>query len=395
MKRIAVVGLYDIKNAGDNILCDATQYLIRSLEEAVEIVEVDVNPRKNRYKGFDKIPLKISDMMRKMDPHLFTYDCSNLFRYKYEYLMWWLKINKRFKEQLKDVDAIVFAGGGFLKFRTQGLNYYVEQIVKIAEKNNIPIMMNGVGIEGYDEKDIRCQRLKKAINKDVMKVITTRDDIETLQNLYIVNKNMKTARVGDPALWVPECYEVEPHERDKRVVGINVIRGRIYQSYGNTLSEEGLMNFYRLLIHELEDRGIEWKLFSNGMKADQVFGRQLIKSLGYDVKEKLLPAPGNVNQFIEILQSFDVVFGARLHACITSYALDIPVVGLIWSEKLRIFAQVIGKKSHFFEEYELNVKSMVDAIEECFNDSYDKKIRDNLRALTKNHVEYFLSLINE
>lgn len=393
MKKIAVVGLYDIKNAGDNLLCDATQYLIRSLKGSVEIVEVDVNPRRNRYKGLDKIPLKISEMMQKADPHLFTYECSNLFRYKYEYFMWWLKINKRFKQQLSNVDAIVFAGGGFLKFRTQGLNYYVEQIVKIAEKNNIPIMMNGVGIEGYDENDIRCQRLKKAINKDVMKVITTRDDIETLQNLYIVNKNIKTARVGDPALWAPECYGVKPYHKHKKRVGINVIRGRIYQSYGNTLSEEGLMNFYRLLIHELDDRGIEWKLFSNGMKADWVFGKRLLKSLGYNIKKKLLPVPGNVDEFIETLQGFDVVFGARLHACITSYALDIPVVGLIWSEKLRIFAQVINKKSHFFEEYELDVKTIGDAIEECFDDSYDTDIRDNLRSLTKDHVNYFLSLI--
>ena len=54
MKKIAVVGLYDIKNAGDNLLCDATQYLIRSLKGSVEIVEVDVNPRRNRYKGLFK-----------------------------------------------------------------------------------------------------------------------------------------------------------------------------------------------------------------------------------------------------------------------------------------------------------------------------------------------------
>lgn len=42
-------------------------------------------------------------------------------------------------------------------------------------------MMNGVGIEGYSETDIRCQRLKKAINQDCFKVITTRDDIDTLK----------------------------------------------------------------------------------------------------------------------------------------------------------------------------------------------------------------------
>lgn len=46
-------------------------------------------------------------------------------------------------------------------------------------------MMNGVGIEGYSETDIRCQRLKKAINQDCFKVITTRDDIDTLKTTIL------------------------------------------------------------------------------------------------------------------------------------------------------------------------------------------------------------------
>ena len=45
MKKIAVVGLYAIKNAGDNILCEVTQYLIRQNMPGTKIVEVDVNPR--------------------------------------------------------------------------------------------------------------------------------------------------------------------------------------------------------------------------------------------------------------------------------------------------------------------------------------------------------------
>lgn len=394
MKKIAVIGLYDIKNAGDNILCDATQYLIKDIfDEDVSIVEVDVNPNEKNFTGFSKIPLAISQAMQKFDYSLFAYETTNWFRYNYEYLMWWLKINKIFRTKLKGCDAIFFAGGGFLKFRTQGLNYYVEQIVKIATKHNIPVMMNGVGIEGYDEKDIRCRRLKKAINKDCMKVITTRDDIDTLKNLYITNPNIKISRVGDPALWVPECYNISHERVNNRVVGINLIRGKIYQAYGNTLSEVGLMNFYRVLIHELEDRGIEWKLFSNGMKADQVFGTRLLRSLEFDEREKLILAPENVDRFINTLRGFQVVFGARLHACITSYALDIPVVGLIWNEKLRIFADLIGKKNHFFEENEMDVIKIVDAIEESFDDQYDDSIRQNLRNLTREHVEYFIGLL--
>ena len=394
MKKVAVIGLYAIKNAGDNILCEATQYLIKQKNPEVQIVEVDVNPRIKSYKGLELIPFWISKVLIRVSGSIFKYENSSRFRYYYEYFMWWLKINHKFKTQLKDVDAIVFAGGGFLKFRTQGLNYYVEQIMKIARKNNIPVMMNGVGIEGYSETDIRCQRLKKAINQDCFKVITTRDDIDTLKNNYIVNPNIKIAHVGDPALWVPECYNMKRNENPSNVVGINVIRGRVYQAYGNTLSEFELLNFYKKLVQGVEERGWDWVLFSNGMAADQKFGAMLLRALGCSDRRKILPTANNSVEFREQIRSFKLVFGARLHACITSYALDVPVVGLIWSEKLRIFADVIGKKDSFFEENELNIDNILDAMEREMNSNYDKTIRDDLRTRTKNYLEMFMDMLD-
>lgn len=394
MKKVAVIGLYAIKNAGDNILCEATQYLIKQKNPEVQIVEVDVNPRIKSYKGLELIPFWISKVLIRVSGSIFKYENSSRFRYYYEYFMWWLKINHKFKTQLKDVDAIVFAGGGFLKFRTQGLNYYVEQIMKIARKNNIPVMMNGVGIEGYSETDIRCQRLKKAINQDCFKVITTRDDIDTLKNNYIVNPNIKIAHVGDPALWVPECYNMRRNENPSNVVGINVIRGRVYQAYGNTLSEFELLNFYKKLVQGVEERGWDWVLFSNGMAADQKFGAMLLRALGCSDRRKILPTANNSVEFLEQIRSFKLVFGARLHACITSYALDVPVVGLIWSEKLRIFADVIGKKDSFFEENELNIDNILDAMEREMNANYDKTIRDDLRTRTKNYLEMFMDMLD-
>ena len=394
MKKVAVVGLYAIKNAGDNILCEATQYLIKQKDPEVQIVEVDVNPRLKPYSGIERIPFWISKILIKISGYIFQYENSSSFRYHYEYFMWWLKIHHKFEKQLKGVDAIVFAGGGFLKFRTQGLNYYVEQIMKIATKNHIPVMMNGVGIEGYSESDIRCQRLKKAINQDCFKVITTRDDIRTLQECYITNPNIKTAHVGDPALWVPECYNIDKGNTVNNVVGVNVIRGKVYQAYGNTLSEFQLLNFYKQLIRGIEDRGWEWMLFSNGMEADQKFGYRLLNSLGYRDRSKILAPAKNSVDFLGQIRSFQVVFGARLHACITSYALDVPVIGLIWSEKLRIFAEVIDKKGSFFEEDELEIDDILDAIEREMHSEYNKQIREDLRGLTKKYLDEFIESLD-
>lgn len=391
MKKIAIVGLYTIPNMGDKILCEASEYLTRQIAPQLEIKRVDVLPRDSgEYKGWDSIKYRISKKMKKRSKEKFTYKDSGKYRYWYEYFMWWLRVNSHYKRELSDVDAILFAGGGFLKFRTQGLNYYVEQIIKIARAGNIPVMMNGVGIEGYDEKDIRCQRLKQAINSDCVKVITTRDDVEILQRNYMENPNIRTARVGDPAFWTPECYGIEKNSGSSRI-GINVIRGRIFRDYGNAYSGGQMKEFYKQLITSAEERGLDWVLFSNGMSGDQKFGQKVLKSLGIDPEDKLLPAPTTSMELLDMVKDFKCIFGARLHACITAYSLDVPVVGFIWNEKTRFFADIIGKKENFFEEAEIDAEKMLNQMEVAIESGYDTSVRAELKERTRHYLEEFLS----
>ena len=169
----------------------------------------------------------------------------------------------------------------------------------------------------------------------------------------------------------------------------------MYQAYGNSLSEFQLLNFYKKLIIGIEERGWDWVLFSNGMAADQKFGRQLLRALGYRKSRKLWRAPVNTRQFLRQITRFDCVFGARLHACITSYALDIPVVGLIWSEKLQIFSEVIGKKESFFTEDNLRIEQILDAIQNAMDTGYDASIREHLRELTDDYLGQFLQMLGE
>ena len=392
MKKVALVGLYSIPNMGDRILCETSNYLINEIDPSIEVVPVDVCPRyKSDYKGFDQVKLWVSRSMRNRAEKKYDYEYAGEDRYKFEYRLWSIRLNSYYKEVFKDVDAIIFAGGGFLKFRTQGLNYYVEMIVKIAKAKGIPVMFNGVGIEGYDENDIRCQALKKAINEDVVKVITTRDDVEILQNNYVENEKTLTSRVGDPAFWTPECYDVSRNE--SKVLGINLIRGKVFQDYGNQLSYDGLKEFYKELITEAQERGLEWQLFSNGMKGDQNFGREILREMGMPVAKHLARAPKTSEELLELVRNYDAIFGMRLHACITAYSIGVPLVGVIWNEKTRFFSQIIGKPESFFEEDEMDVSKTLDKLEAVRGDEYDVEIRNALKADTRSYLEKFIELI--
>lgn len=60
-------------------------------------------------------------------------------------------------------DLIVFDGGGIIKFKREKFYFYIARILEKAQERNIPVYFSGVGVEGYDETDERCQMLKKAL----------------------------------------------------------------------------------------------------------------------------------------------------------------------------------------------------------------------------------------
>lgn len=55
---------------------------------------------------------------------------------------------------------------------------------------------------------------------------------------------------------------------------------------------------------------------------------------------------------------------------------------------------MIGKKNSYFEESELNIDNILDAMEREMNSNYDKSIRDDLRARTKNYLEMFMDMLD-
>jgi len=60
-------------------------------------------------------------------------------------------------------------------------------------------MLSAVGVEGFDKNNKSCIALREAINFNNVKIITTWDDIELLQNKWVFQNNILTDKVADPA----------------------------------------------------------------------------------------------------------------------------------------------------------------------------------------------------
>lgn len=389
---VGVVGLTTNENVGDYLLVEAAKYLLRSHDPDTLLVDIDVDPRSVEiHSARQRATHRISEAMRALRRPILTVFRGARFAYYYDTLTWRIRLGKHLERKIKGLDALVFAGGGFIKFKTQGLNYLTELIISIAQKNRVPVMMNAVGVEGYSDEDIRCQKLKLALNSDVVKVITTRDDIETLNSSYIAREGIVTDRVGDPVFWLPEMNIVEGTKRraGSSRIGINLINPNNFSTYGGAATRDSIVNFYCNLIAELQARDADFCLFSNGMTVDQRFGQDLVRRMNLR-EDQLIPQPITSVDFVELVLGFDIILSARMHAGITAYALDVPVVGLIWGEKLQFFTQITGLSDRYFREDELDFRKIADLLIDNNLPRPDQERRSELRDRTRKYISEFM-----
>ena len=323
------------RNYGDTIIADCTEYLIRkALGRAVDENTI------LRYK----------------------IDCGDLWQIQYS-------------------DAVVFAGGGLLKVKQEKFYCHVCDIISEAERLGIPVFMNSVGVEGFDDEDERCTMLKTCVNYNCVKAITIRDDFALMKDKYKERSDLRIKSVFDPAVWVKDVYKCSI--KNDGVVGINVARGNLFPDYGNEqLDEAFMLDFWTDLVKLLEEHSMRWIVFTNGAKGDNAFADKLLEKIGHGEK---LPAPTNAEKLVENISQFSSVIALRMHACITSCSLGIPCVGLVWNNKLRMWSKKIDAEQLYISPENINAEIVFNTL---MNPIIKKKV--NINFFKKYGVYYEL-----
>lgn len=390
MKKIGIIYLGNIENIGEELLEENTAYLVSKIDATNEVSTIELSPNKKDLlpnyllEGIlGKILFKISDLLPR----------SNL-KYIVKNIAFKIKLSRYFEDKLKKYTHIIYAVG-MLKYTTQDFSYIYTLINQYASKKGISVMMSAMSIEQFSENDWRCLQLQSAVNYKSVKYITTRDTQEELNILikkYLKpNTTIKTAVVGDVAFWTKDTYNVPNIDlSNNSIIGIGLIRLGVYKDYGLKIDEDSLYAFYKELIQQLEKNNEQWVLFTNGMIEDYNVGLYLLKDLGLP-SDKLLPRPKNSEELIAILSKFKCVMGARLHSCITSYALGIPIVGLIWDNKLRAFSNKIQWEEYFIEEDKLNAKYVMQKLIEVQGKQYDNRLLNQSKQSTLKSIKDFLN----
>lgn len=386
-KIVAIISIENLPNIGERFLVDNTDYLIKKSScEQYDIKHIQIQPLIKDL-GFSFF---FDYLIAKIFVIISSHFKGNL-KYKIESIGFAIKYYRYYKKSISAVDKVIMSFGMF-KYSTQNYSMMFNLISKICDTKNISIMQNAVSVEPFNEQDWRCHQLKKAINRKCVKFFTTRDGmsgLELLRKNYI-NDSIFSDYVGDVALWIPECYKIETQSSACNLIGIGLIRKNICKDYNCTITGEQLFNIYKDTLLELEKRNYNWVLFHNGLDEDRQLGIDLLTELNLP-SSKLLDVGDDVNEYLHTITQFKAIFGARYHACLAAYSLNIPCSGFYWDNKIRFFSESAGITSLFLEPENLCAESIIETIEKAQEIGYDQTLRNKLKNKTIEALDLFLS----
>ncbi len=353
MKKIAILGLHADRNLGDQIICQIVMKLYQKYyNEKIEWTKVDL-----RFYHTSLIALFQNKKRRII--YLFFhrfFKILTISRFALFHDMRIKYLSYEMEELLKGADSAIIAGGGIIHFKHHDYYAGICSFILACQRNHIPLAINAVGVEGFDKEDPKCKMFQKYLNFPIIKIITTRDDIDTIKKSYIDSKSITPViKTTDPAIFSDEFFHVSSKKDGK--IGIGLIREDIFRNYKIDSPVDLLYDFYTGLVIELEKRGLEYEFFTNGYNWDLGILGRIEKNLN---RSFTVSVPHNTQDLISIISSYRGIISARMHSCIVAYSFNLPAIAFIWDSKLRMWYNNIGELDCCFELNNLNPVSVVD-----------------------------------
>ena len=347
MKKIIVIGDTSSTNLGDPILTHSCKYIVEKVAAGQDysIVEFDIadRPQTKVVPPTEPTPIPMGKKPSRI-AHIKTGIVNDV----KAIIKWLTKDKTAFRTKLLNVGVpngctFVIAGGALISdslFYALRLN----EIVKIAKACNGRVVFNAVGIE----KTIYNMGLAKYVVRHYLKqkevvAFSTRDHVEDVP--YISNRKEFCKQIPDSGLFAAEAYGIARKESD--TIGLSVISFNAYRSVMQNderaakMTPDDLLMFWESILKQFIAEGTPFKILTNGAAADYNLALHLCNRMNLPVQQYLLPLAKTPQQLIEQLSTFKVVIAHRLHALIVSTSLGIPVIPVVWSDKVSVFANMI------------------------------------------------------
>lgn len=358
MENIVLIGLIYDENLGDQAIAFSTKQMVKNSlrrnQLSWKIRFLDIYGRTSVSKS-NKLGLKTKmiDIVKKIVPQKVLHTIA-------EKKLFSTYLNEANMSIDSETKAIIFVGGGLIKYKKQMLCRPISATIDLAEKYNIPVMLSAIGVEGYDETNAECVMLKKSLNSSVVRCITTRDDIVLLSKDYVFNKAIRIKKVFDPACSLCEYIKPEIRINSKPVIGLGIARSGLFFDYGLDVSEEYLTNLWVSIIQRLKNYGYDVRLFTNGHKDDYSYALRISNIVGNQVL--IEKRPTTLKKLVNIICGYNGIIATRMHSCILAYSYNIPACGLVWNNKLKMFGESINREKYYYEVDDLKADTIVEGL---------------------------------
>jgi len=404
MKKIVFIGEWYSNNMGEPLLFCCHEKILQDIStESISIKYLDFFGRKSRTivdtnhlintAREQNIPLKKKILRKiyfslpvKVQERIIYSIGEKIHFYKRK-----TELSKYLIENLADTNGVIIIGAGTLKYDVRlDFGPYYQLITKTCKDLGIPCIVSAVGVESfYENKDYRCRRFSKVLSDDIIKCVTTRDNIKELK-LYIRNSKTEIYKIPDPGIWSSECFAIKKNTESSKI-GIGIINYKRFIEFNKGITKDQYEKAIIDLIEVLESKGIEWEFFNNGSGEDARFATYLLDKVKKGSKT-MIKTPESPEDLVKIISGYKGIVTSRLHSCIVAYSLDIPYIAICWNNKLKYFSQFIGVPERVVETDRLNSKFLEYSLKHAIEQGYDNEKRllylRDVQSIMKNYLKH-------
>lgn len=298
---------------------------------------------------------------------------------------------KTAEKAIEKCDLVIFGGAPMFNFHHQIFAERTAVTLELAKKYEKPVIFSAIGIEGYDEKNKKCQQLKRALNAGGVKQITTRDDFEGLKQ-FREKEDIVIDKVSDPAVFsmkVFEPYLREKPERKKKKIGLFILRAGGFVDNQIDFPSDQAACFWKDLTTQLKEQGYDYELLTSGHGADEAVIDKLIREYGIEAK-KCVFNMNDPEKLVSKISSYDAIVSCRLHPSIIAFSLGVPSIGIAWNVKVNGFYESIGYGERVVNPEEMTPDSLIRKI----SDVLDKGVEQDERYLSSVYETLFRGIKN-
>lgn len=286
---------------------------------------------------------------------------------------------------IENSDIVFFAGGGLFGLSYLDFFKYLNKIVQIANENNIPVFFSSIGINNMGMNASEEEVLTSFFDYSCIKAISVRENIDLFKK-YTEKIGIGLTQVCDPAVWTKFVYNLKHTDKSKsnnKLVGINVVRGGLFQDNGYDWKLADELNFLKSVSDLLEQRGLEYRFYTNGSVLDNNALHYFAQK--YNVSGDKCVYPHTTREVVETINKFDIVLAFRMHSSIIAYSFAIPSIALAWNDKIPLFYEYIGCSDRVLKYEEWNADNALKILEKIITDKITTRNE-------KEYQEYLMSL---